>query len=434
MTDERTIAGHRVLRLLGRGARSRVWLVPGDLVLKVLVPPIAAGQPGREAQALSRARDEHVVELVDVSVQADGVVLVHPRLPRGSLAEVLAGRRGLDAGEAVTILAPVAAALARMHEAGVAHGAVSAEHVLFRSDGAPVLIGFGAATLFDPGLPEVVRERLEGVIDDRRSLAALADAVLGRVTGPRAAAAAAFAESLRSSGLQDFEARLARGLFELAAARPVVFEVDEGEAGDARAIEVRAVPEPARTAPSTLLGQVMESGPVSLAREAVRAVWTTWSPARRRAAIGGAAGLLVLAVAVAAVPGPSAPGTQPAAQPAAPLPAASDVAIATSDDPLDALAHLLDRREDCLRDLSVLCLDDVDEPGSAAFDDDLLAIRSVIDDGRQPSEVSPDGAQLVERMGDSVLVALAPDSDPASVLLMKGEAGWRIRDYVPRVL
>jgi hypothetical protein len=29
-----------------------------------------------------------------------------------------------------------------------------------------------------------------------------------------------------------------------------------------------------------------------------------------------------------------------------------------------------------------------------------------------------------------VLIALAPGSEPASVLLLKGEAGWRIRDYI----
>jgi hypothetical protein len=39
-------------------------------------------------------------------------------------------------------------------------------------------------------------------------------------------------------------------------------------------------------------------------------------------------------------------------------------------------------------------------------------------------------AAVVERLGDSVLIALGPDSRPASVLLMKGEAGWRIRDYI----
>jgi len=138
MDSERVIAGHRVLRLLARGDRSQVWLAAGDIVLKVLDRPLAAGQPGSEARALHAARGEHVVELLDASMSDDEVVLVFPRLPRGSLATLLASGRGLDAGEAVTILAPLAGCLAGMHEGGVAHGALSPTHVMFRGDGAPV--------------------------------------------------------------------------------------------------------------------------------------------------------------------------------------------------------------------------------------------------------------------------------------------------------
>lgn len=431
MTVERMIAGHRVLRLLGRGARSRVWLAPGDLVLKVLSAPVAPDQPGREAQALHRARDEHVVELVDVSVHPDEVVLVHPRLPRGSLAEILAARRGLDAGEAVTILAPIAGALDRMHQAGVAHGAVSADHVLFRADGAPVLIGFGQATLFDADLPEVSRERLPGVLADRQALAALSDAVLGRVVGPRAAAAASFAETLRSAGLVDLEARLARGLFELAAARPVIFEIEDSDAGDGRVVGVQPVPHPHPVAPTGAVARLLQSGPVAVARDAARATWTAWSPRRRRVAIGVTAGVAAVMLAVAILPGPAAPAVPAEGPEIRPSPAASVPVAITADEPLEALAQLLRRRDDCVRDLSVLCLDDVDERDSAAYEDDRRAIQGVIDAGETPPRVSSDSATVLERLGDSVLIALGPDSDPASVLLMKGEAGWRVRSYLP---
>ena len=41
---------------------------------------------------------------------------------------------------------------------------------------------------------------------------------------------------------------------------------------------------------------------------------------------------------------------------------------------------------------------------------------------------------LTEQLGDSALVTVVDpgDSEPASFLLVKGEAGWRIRDYVWR--
>jgi hypothetical protein len=102
----------------------------------------------------------------------------------------------------------------------------------------------------------------------------------------------------------------------------------------------------------------------------------------------------------------------------------------TGDDPLAALGELLPRRTECFRDLSVLCLDGVDERGSAALADDRAALNALVSEAVQPVVLRADGADVVERLGDSVIVALAPDSEPASVLLLKGEAGWRIRDYL----
>jgi serine/threonine protein kinase len=427
VTEERTIAGHRVLRLLGRGTRSSCWLAPRDLVLKVLDAPGAA-VPAVEAEALRRARDEHVIELLDISVRADEVVLVHPRLPRGSLAALLSARPVLVAGEAVTILAPLAGALARMHEAGAAHGAVTADHVLFRADGAPVLIGTGAVTLFEPGLPEVSREQIEGVIHDRRGLATLAQAVLGRVSGSRAAA---FANELRAAGDEDLEIRLGRGLFELAAARPVVFEAPPGDAGEVRAIGVHPVIEPEDPAPPALLTRVLSLGPAVIARERATAIWNGWPDTRRRLALGVAAAVLAILVALAAIPSPAPPAAPPQTEPAV-SPTAVPSEVEAPEDPVEALSRLLARREECLRDLSMLCLEDVDEQGSAALDDDRRAIQAVIDAGEQPAAVDARDAAVVERLGDSVLIALGPESRPASVLLMKGEAGWRIRDYIAR--
>ena len=438
MNSERVVAGHRVLRLLARGDRSQVWLAAGDIVLKVLDQPLAAGQPGSQARALHAARGDHVVELLDASMSDDEVVLVFPRLPRGSLAALLASGQGLDAGEAVTILAPLAACLAGMHGAGVAHAALSATHVLFRGDGAPVLIGFGAAQLFEPGLPEVAREVVPSVVADRRALAALADAVLSRVTGPRAAAATAFAESLRATPLTDLEARLARDLFDVAAARPVVFEKPAAEGAELRAIGVRAVDEPVEAVPAVprgVIGRVIEAGPVTMARAAVRARWQRWTVPQRRLVLAGGSAAAVLVVALAVVPSPVVDDLPIAASP---QPAQTGVDLGepdappelVGDDPLAALALLAQTRERCFRDLSVLCLEAVDQQQSSALEQDRAALDGVLGGGTPPPVVEAAGATIVERLGDSALISLGPDRDPASVLLMKGEAGWRIRDYI----
>src|SRR5690606_24318794 len=128
----------------------------------------------------------HVVELCDVSADERQTVLVLERLSRGTLAELLERRTGLDAGEAVTILAPLAVTVDRLHAAGIAHRSLSLASVCFRGDGSPTLIGFGSAELFAPGTPEVVREAIAGVLADRAALVGITQMVLGRVSGARA--------------------------------------------------------------------------------------------------------------------------------------------------------------------------------------------------------------------------------------------------------
>jgi len=119
---------------------------------------------------------------------------------------------------------------------------------------------------------------------------------------------------------------------------------------------------------------------------------------------------------------PDAPATTPSSAPA------------LSDDPVEALSALLDERERCVRDLSVICLENVAQSGSAALDDDVQLIRSIEAGETTGVLASPSAGsiQLSERHGDVALLAysVGQESEPASVLLAKGEAGWRIRDYL----
>lgn len=440
-------AGYPVLRLLATGTRSRVWVIEGDRVLKVLDPPIGPGQPVTEVEALHRARGDHVVELLDVTSEGDELGLVFPRLGRGSLTDVISVRDVLDAGEAVTVLAPVAGALARMHAAGMAHGALSAGSILFAEDGAPVLTGFGSAVLFDRGLPEVRLERLDAVAADRAALLALAEGVLLRVGGSRAAAAHELADRLRVGSAADLEDRLAHELFELAAARPVVLDTMRTEpTAPARSRVVAVSDTVSGSAPDStdaglgtshgrsfsrgnsaaILARVLESGPVDALKREARRRWSGLDPRRRRLLLAGAAASCAVMVLIAVLPGPDAHA--PAAAPSA---AATETGSAgAEEDPLVALEELLARRGECMRALSVLCLTEVDQDGSAAAAQDRAWLDGVVDGGRAGPVIAATDAVVAERLGDSVLITLAPDSDPASILLMRTEAGWRIRDYL----
>lgn len=448
------LAGHRVLRLLAVGARSRVWLAEGDLVLKEL----SEGETGRlvdEVAALERAAGEHVVPLLDVSAGEGRAVLVFPRLARGSLADVLAAPRPLAGGEAVTALVPVVQALARMHRAGVAHGALAPGAVLLRADGAPVLTGFGSAVRFEPGLPEVLLERVEAVAADRAALAALAAGALRRVSGPRAAAAAALADRVQGESTAELEERLAVELFALATACPL--EPDRAGAGPGpadtagdegatpapagRVVRVQQVEEPREEPPvqrSPLPAwvpagalAVLESGPVALVRREARRRWEALGPSRRRVVLAVAAGATVLLVLTALPGGGPDPAAMPVvsdsptAFPSQPLMTAAD-----PEDPLAALAMLLARREECFRALSVLCLTEVDQDGSAAAAADRGALEAIAGEGSPVPGIDAEGARIAERMGDTVLIELAAGSDPSAILLMRTDAGWRIRDYL----
>ena len=511
----RRVAGFRVLRSLARDEDAEVLLgfrewaaessAPADVVTPapVTAAPVTtvalktmAANPNAWAQtvgaleALERARGEHVVDVLDVDCTDELVCVVFERLPNGSLADLLALRERLDAGEVVTIVAPLAAALERMHLAGVGHGAVGARTVMFRADGAPVLIGFGSSSVFAPGSPEVVLEAEPTVVADRRALRELACLLLSRVVGSRARAARGLVTELESCPEPVLLETLGRRLFEVAAAVPVRFTVDEDSPGDAPPARVVPIAPPvesgaeprassigvlARLIPEPWVQRVLDTvdgSPLAPAAAATLAIWRRWTPARRRVVLGVGVVVVVLGVALTAIPtAPPAsadPAGRSAGSPSASEPrgdASSDpsaaagsssagAGAAAGDDPLAAAGALIAAREKCLRSLSQLCLEGVDQPDSGALRDDRETIRIAQQGGELPrplvdaeTRLAP---ELVERLGDSALVRLAEAAsatpttaptiaptmtpsarrEPASLLLVKGEAGWRIRDLI----
>jgi hypothetical protein len=86
-----------------------------------------------------------------------------------------------------------------------------------------------------------------------------------------------------------------------------------------------------------------------------------------------------------------------------------------------------------LRDLSVVCLESVSPVGTPAYSSDIAIVDAILAGGELPTEALFDAASSVElqRLGDSLLFEFVDGdvSQPASILLVKGEAGWRIRSY-----
>lgn len=490
----RELGGYRVLRSLARDERAEVVLghrtipassdCPVDVVQTVALKVSPSSDAGwhvalREVSALELARGEHVVDLLDLDADDDCIRLIFERLPRGDLAELLRVRSQFDAGEAVTLLAPIAVTLQRLHAAGVAHGNLSARTVLFRDDGSPTLIGFSGAQLFEADAPEVVLEQIEAVRRDRVAARGLATTVLARATGARGRAAHELLDDVASCDEELILPVLASRLFEVAAAVPLRFAPDEREA-DAAVAGPRAIPTgealvgadvergaespvgtPTRMAaalgrvvPEALLQRlvdVAERSPVAPVADAAVRHWRSWTPTRRRIVLAvGAAALtvgVVTAVVPAGAPATGATGTTAASWPSG-VPSGSASAFAeseqtvrdaavTGDDPVAASGALLSARDRCLGSLSLRCLDQVDAADSGALKDDQSAIRAAQQGGELPDPLwggaDKDSAVLIERLGDSALVRLGDPSSGASILVVKGDAGWRIRDVVARV-
>lgn len=107
-----------------------------------------------------------------------------------------------------------------------------------------------------------------------------------------------------------------------------------------------------------------------------------------------------------------------------------------ADDPVAAAEALLRARERCILKHSVLCLDGVDQANSSALEDDGYLIRSLQGGRAADASSSFSGAKTVlsERLGDSALLAVQggePEvAKGTALLIVKGQSGWRIRDFL----
>lgn len=446
--------GYRLLRKLGEGHRAEIFLGLADgephAALKVYRPTCTVADRGVELEALTRAAHAHVLHVRDAGANS----LILERLELGTLAQLLAARSMLSAGEAVTILAPLGSALDAMHASGVTHGSLTPSTVLFRATGAPVFAGFGKARLHEVGSTPAALAELPDVVADRASFARLATRILTIVTADRTRGIIEWLDSHEHGGFaDDIGEELGERLFDLADAQSVRFERDDLPSDSSVPGRVLRVAETAAVARQTgmpdWLGDVVSESLDGSPLAALTARLTRHiRDVRRRVWIIAGAVAVALAVALVAVPANGerhvAPGVTEVAPSESPV-VVEDSAL-TADDPVGAVVALLELRQRCIRDLSVLCLDGVDQAGSVAMADDVALVRSLQSDAEQQAmDALADLAagELVERLGDSALVRLvpalssddgdsahAPETQPASLLLMKGEAGWRIRSYL----
>ena len=84
----------------------------------------------------------------------------------------------------------------------------------------------------------------------------------------------------------------------------------------------------------------------------------------------------------------------------------------------------------CFETLDLGCLDAVAQPGSPIESADRLALSEAREGAAAPvTRFDPATIEVTAEMGAAVLVrAAAPGREPASLLMVRGEAGWRLRE------
>lgn len=449
-----SIAGYRLVRKLAGGSRASVFLgagTTGTVALKVFHADVAPESIGAELDALSRLDSPHFVRLLDVSSEPDETpILILDRVRQGSVVTLLRDRDSLEAGEVVTLLAPLAAVLPSLHSLGVGHQNISPATVHVGGAGEPVLLGFGHCALFAQDGSIAVIEAEPAAARDRDDLAALAITLLSRTRNAATDRRTVGLIEWIDSAPREFEfpERLEARLFDLADPVPVEFG-RESKAGSAvpQRIRFSGAASPSTTTPAIeaspsepadgmrgLLEALLAEHPLEL----MKARLVSLAKGVRKPFWIAAAGV-VLAFVVVLIALPSSP-PHPAVAAARPSPtpsarSAAPAAPALPDDPVLALPILLGQRTACITALSVLCLNDIDEASSSAYSQDAELIEQLQGGSEIPKTaiVTAPVPALVELLGASAIVSLGPKSNPASVLMIKDEAGWRIRGYLTGV-
>lgn len=405
-----------------------------------------------DTAARESAASEHVVGVVrrlgERRVRGrewDAVLLQYPE--RGDLERLLGGGGGLRGGEAATVLLGVAGGVAALHRAGWARPGLSPSAVVFAADGCPALDDLDAVVPYHP----------EAAVADAEAFYGFARALCLRVVdGTGMSLLGAVERGLRHGTWAQVEASV------LAAVAPEPVSVQERGCDETGVTPAGAPAVRRRWGVRTAVASAMEfldGDPVSVLRGRLGA----WLRRRPAVVVAGLVPLVAAVAIVALLPAPpaesaavrtastpsSAPPNAVSAAPTASTTRSSGDSTATptatppapegmaANDPVVAAAAVLEARHACFaqRPGSAGCLEAVldAEQTFAAQEADALD-RSGAAEERDFSGAS---LSLIERWGDAALIAAAPDrartpkSEPASLLLVRNEAGWRLRAVYP---
>lgn len=438
-SSEATICGYSPLRRLHTGERTTAFLARDPdsgtpVVLRVFTGPEGPARALTELEMVAHVDTPHLQSAEDIGVSPTGdPVLVTARLGR-RLSELLDGGGYIAPGSIVTLAAPIAAALRRLHESGIAHGAVDVAHVRLASDGSPVLVGA------DGGLaatPTNVRSDLEG-------FAHLLDSVLQNSDG-----------SCRSRGMSEITAWLRNQcqgpdrppadtytdlecrIFALAT--PLPFAVGETQPVPTQRGDWTRERSVRRRDGGSPVAALLE-GELSFSLGEIRNVLRHLVDRLR----GGRGRLIIVAVLIFAVcltgalwlvPQSTSADEPSSGQTAHSVPTPTLINVVPGDlNESEALGMLLAERRACREQgHAARCLAHVYETGSPALDADTAALGPSAGDVFPVLSLEPARRDVTaQRASGGFAAFIVSDSEaksqPVSVVLVKTETGWLIRD------
>ena len=356
----------RRLGVMGGLGRWRVVSGPNESSCTALLLPaeVVSEELDRRIEALTTVRHAHLAATYrSLPTKGGSRVVLGAEVDGLGLDLLREVRPRWEPGEVVTLVAPLAGALACLHRHGLVHGALDVHAVTIAFDGRPMLEGLVRAQL--PPVPPTLRADVRALarlglslVDDARSplrdvlAAAASGEPVGEAEGDRAPA--------------DDASDLARACESAAVALPV--RLPSAEVLAARVLSVRtegAEPAPPGRRP-VLAGAGADPAPGRRRSTVIRAL----------AAIAGVA-VVVLALGAPAVRGTFArtPGATD------PTTATSAAATSAAADPVAAARDLTRRRDAAIEDLDEGALNEVTVEGSPAREQDLSFLNRLRDAG-----------------------------------------------------
>jgi eukaryotic-like serine/threonine-protein kinase len=183
------IPGISILRLIGEGGMSRVYLGSreGDdepLVVKVLRREVmkernALARFMEEYELVERIQSRHIARVYSHGITDGYAHLVTEFFDGGDLSKRL-GDKPFEPKEALRLFRELMFALGDIHEAGILHRDLKPQNLMFRSDGSLAIVDFGIAKHVDAidrtghgeilGSPRYMSpEQVQGRVLDRRT-------------------------------------------------------------------------------------------------------------------------------------------------------------------------------------------------------------------------------------------------------------------------